>query len=489
MLDLSRLEDIQQAVVSTDINEESARAELEAIFEEIQRRTWATSPTLWMEEKLGETLWSKQKEICQSVNDHRKTAVPSCFASGKSFLAARIAAWWIDNHPLGEAFVVTTATTFNQVKAILWRELGRAHARGKLPGRLNQTEWLVTMPDGNEEMVAFGKKPADMDTTAFQGIHAPFVLVILDEAAGVPAALIDASESLIANENSRILAIGNPEDAGSEFANMCLPGSGWNVIRIPASETPNFSGEEVPQKLKEMLISSVYVDEKRKKWGEGSPMWKAKILAEFPDSRIDGLIPIRHIRAAQETILDPGSPNELGVDVGRGINKTVTAHRRGGWVRVIRRDQNPNTMETCGTLIGSLEETGAVVAKVDEIGIGRGVVDRGRELKKPIVGINVGMTAKDNEHFMNIRAEGYWTLRQMFERGEIDLDPNDEDLVAQLVELRYKRTSKGLIQIESKDEMKRRNVESPDDADAVMLAFLPAESAPRAPRTRRIQWG
>jgi hypothetical protein len=465
----------------------------------LQRRRWISDPAIWIEERLGEATWSKQREICKSVVDNKKTAVPSCFASGKSWLAARIAAWWVDSHPPGTARVVTTASSFSQVKAILWMELGRAHSKGRLLGRLNQTEWYVVNPEtGKEELVAFGKKPQDMDPTAFQGIHAPYVLVILDEAAGVPTTLYLAADALVVNDESRMLAIGNPEDGASEFEKICRPGSGWNVIRIRAVDTPNFTNEDVPEPVKQQLLSSSWVEDKRLKWGETSPMWLAKVEAVFPEVRVDGLIPIAWIRAAQERNLTPGTeknpegkPNELGMDVGGGGNKSTVAHRRGGWCRIIYRGNNPDTMATCGDAIAILDKTGASCLKVDEIGIGRGLVDRARELepRRPVLGINVSMQSKDQEHYINLRAAAWWGIRERFESGDIDIDPNDEDTVAQLVELRYKRTSRGQIQIESKEEMKRRNIPSPDDADAIMLAFLPEEVAPRAPRLRQISWG
>jgi len=460
----------------------------------LQMMEWRSNPVKWCNEKVGEFLWSKQEEIAMSVAKNRKTAVPSCFASGKSFLASRLVCWWIDIHPPGDAFVVTTATTASQVKAILWRELSRAHSKGDLLGRLNQNEWWYPMPDGREEIVAFGRKPADYDQAAFQGIHQKYVLVIVDEAAGVPASLIDAAESLTANAYSRMLCIGNPEDASGEFAKMCTDNSDWNVIRISAFDTPNFTGEEVPKHLTEVLISEIYVEEKRKKWGEKSPMWAAKILAEFPSSSQDGLIPIAWIRQAQDRDLsetDQDKERELGVDVGGGGDKSVIARRIGGWVRIILRSDEPNTMTTLAMVYEALDNTGSRVAKVDEIGIGRGMCDAARHhpvYKRMVLGINVGMRAKKNENFANIRAEAAWFIRELFRAGLIDIDPKDEDLVAQLVEIRYKRQG-GRIQIESKDEMKRRKVDSPDDFDAIVLCFIPSDMASRPPRKRRIMWG
>jgi len=138
---------------------------------------YVDDPVGFINERLGEHLWSKQREVAESVLVNRHTLVKSAHDQGKSFVASRLAAWWIASHEPGEAFVVTTAPSWPQVRAILWREIRRAHRAGKLPGELNQTEWLL---DG--ELVAYGRKPADYDEHGFQGIHARFVLVIIDEA-------------------------------------------------------------------------------------------------------------------------------------------------------------------------------------------------------------------------------------------------------------------------------------------------------------------
>ena len=149
-------------------------------------------PVGWVTSTTGEFIWSKQRQIAQSVHDNRYTAVKSCHGSGKSFTAARIAAWWLTTHAPGEAFVVTTAPTYKQVHAVLWREIGRAHRLADLPGRITlEDEWYI-----GQELVGFGRKPADYDPSAFQGIHARYVLVIVDEAGGVPKTIFDAVDSL-----------------------------------------------------------------------------------------------------------------------------------------------------------------------------------------------------------------------------------------------------------------------------------------------------
>ena len=100
----------------------------------------ASDPVVWISEILGETIWAKQKDIALSVRDHRRTAVQSCHDVGKSFIASRLICWWISAHSPGEAFVVSTAPTFQQVRAVLWREIGKAHAAGDLIGSTTETE-------------------------------------------------------------------------------------------------------------------------------------------------------------------------------------------------------------------------------------------------------------------------------------------------------------------------------------------------------------
>jgi len=397
---------------------------------------------------------------------------------GKSLCAAVAVGWWLDVHPPGTAFVVTSAPTAPQVRAILWREIARLHARGGLPGRLNQTEWFLPIrkPDGTfrEELVAFGRKPADQDPTAFQGLHQRYMLVVLDESCGIPKNLFVAADSLIANDDSRMLAIGNPDDPRTEFAEVCKPGSGWNVIHISAFDSPNFTGEDVPDEIRPLLVGKTWVEEKRRKWGESNPLWKSKVEGEFPEQTDGGLISPGLVLAAQNRRLSLGEPRELGVDVGAGGDENVVYARWGPVARRLRRDRQPDTMKTLGNVLAHKREVEATAVKIDKCGVGLGAVNRAAELgEASVIGINVGEGAANNEEFENLRAEGYWGLRERFIDGDIDLDPDDLDLAAELVAIKYDRSSRGRTKIESKDEMRKRlDGRSPDNADALMLCFL-----------------
>ena len=508
---------------------ELAARELRSIEEEVQRRRFAKDPEFWVRRRLGDKVWSKQAEVLQSVRDNRRTAVMSCHEIGKSYIASVVIGWWLDTNPVGEAFVVTSAPTAAQVKTILWREIGRVHARGGLRGRVNQTEWFMTADAGNEEIVAFGRKPDEYDPTAFQGIHARRVLIVFDEACGIPLSLYEAGDSLIANDLSKALLIGNPDDPMSEFKKHCEPGSGYNVIQVGAFDSPNFTGEEMPQKVKDNLIGKTYVEEKRRKWAprwywvnrdgarvdveigkpvpeeavkvipppevdpqETEPFWQSKILGLFPKiGEENGLIPMAWIQAAQQRTLEAVGPSELGVDVGAGGDASTGYHRKGPVVRQAWQDHNPDTMHTTGIVVKHLGNPilGIEVVKVDLIGIGRGVRDRLAELKKNVIGVDVGKapylklpTSKtaDEEGFVNLRAQLWWYVRGLFETGKIDIDPDDEDLAAELMSIRYFRTSHGKIQIESKKDAQARGVPSPNRADALMLAVAPEKYVQRS---------
>lgn len=433
---------------------------------------YAGDPVGFVRRQLHEYMWSKQQEILESVWSHQRTAVPACFGAGKSWIAARAAASWIETHP-SEAIVVTTATTFRQVKVVLWREIRRAHLKGGLSGRVNQTEWYVG--DGErEEIVAFGSKPQDNDATAFQGLHERYVLVILDEADGVSQELYDAALGLVVNPDSRILAIGNPWNPMGPFAKACAPGSGWNTIRISAFDTPNFTGEDVIEEAAVRLISPQWVEDRKRDWGEEDPRYVSKVLAEFPEDVEGALIPFTDIAAAQQRVLPKTRPHELGVDVAwLGDDSTVIMRRWGGHVRVAKVVRHQDTQAVAGHVwLEFFTDRDTTAIKVDVSPPGVFDALRAADVPVNVIGLNFGWAATDPETFINARAEWYWELRKLFRLGQIDIDPQDDELAAELASLRLlPPDSRGRVRLESKADMRKRGMRSPDRADALVLAF------------------
>lgn len=451
----------------------------ERIASRFEADKYVLDPVGWIHGKLGEFTWSKQREVAESVRDHRHTAVRSAHGTGKSFTASRLAAWWLDTHPVGSAFVVTTAPTQPQVEAILWREIRSAHRKGGLPGRLTlDCHWYL----GDDELVAFGRKPADYSDPdkarqAFQGVHARYILVILDEAAGIPTWLWEAVESLATNDDARVLAIGNPDDPATEFEKCCRPGSGWNEIAISAFDLPAFTGEKVPDELHHVLTGKTWVEERRKRWGETSPLYISKVLGEFPEVSDDMLISPKMIREALERELDGIGIGRFGGDVARfGKDRSTLYRNRGGVLRKVVEMPYGDTMETAGQFAKALGGRKRVPIVIDADGLGAGTADRLREQGYAVIDFHGGQRAFEPDKFKNRRAEQYWHLREGFEDGLFDLDTEDQDLAAQLGNMKYKLDSSGRIQIEAKEDIVKRAGVSPDHADGAMMATFTGAS-------------
>lgn len=445
----------------------------------LRPRPYAALPVAWVHERLRQTVWSKQAEILESVRDHRRTAVRSGHGVGKSHTAALVACWWLDSHPPGTAFVVTSAPTYAQVRAILWRYIRRIHKAADLPGRVNQTEWHL-----GEELVAFGRKPADHDESAFQGIHARFVLVILDEAGGIPKQLWVAGDALTTNDDCRMLAIGNPDNPASEFQVVCLPGSGWHVIPISAFDSPNLTGERVPAAVAAALVSRGWVEEKLREWGEDSPLYRSKVLGEFT---IDGewqVVRSSDVAACRVGRDEPHPaalllPVELGVDVGGGGDETVIRERRGILAGREWRAHTDRPETIAPLIVHAVKVTGATAVKVDSIGVGFGVIGELRnnpELRGVhIVAVNVAKAASRPNLYANLRAELWWEIgRLLSERRGWDLSAgeNMDTTVAQLLAPKWDTDPQGRIRVEKKEEVIKRLGRSPDNADGLLLAFL-----------------
>lgn len=472
-------------------------------------------PVGWTRAKMDEWVTRDQAAIMMSVVENRYTAVPSCHDVGKSWTASRIVAWWLDSHPKGEAFVVTTAPTAAQVSAILWREIGRAHRKAELWGYLTgDNQWKIGHPGSTAEPVAYGRKPADYDATGFQGIHARYVLIIMDEACGIPKLLYDAVDSLATNEHARVLAIGNPDDPSSHFHTICKPGSGWNVIHIDALTSPRFTYEEVkqhpelirymiaegikptdeviPEELKDLLVSPTWVAERIKRWGVNSPIFHSKVRGRFPTVSNDTLINPHWITLAAARELEPKpTAAKFGADVARyGVDHSILILRQGGHCRVVEDIPYGPVTEFAGRIVRAGNdhmEAGWAhpVVCIDDVGVGGGVTDILREQRVPVVPIVGGAAATQRlangkPRFVNKRSELWWNLREAFagpsgtgEDGWLDIDPQDTELAAQLSNIKYKVNSHGQIAVESKDEMEARGVSSPDRGDALAYALAP----------------
>ncbi len=423
-----------------------------------------------MRNELGGTLWEMQERVLEAVRDHTRVAVRSCNGSGKTYAAAYTVLWWL--MCFGDALVITTAPTDHQVRDILWREIRRAY-RGHeelIDGRL-----LRTSLELGDKHYANGLSTNTPDR--FQGFHADNILFVVDEAPGVREEIFDAIEGSMTSARARMLLLGNPTARrGTFYEAFHSRRELWHTIHISAFDTPNLTADEI---VLAGLVTPKWVADAAVNWGESSPMYQVRVLGEFPSDSEDTLIPLKLIEESAERWKrgeaaegDEDEPLEIGVDVARyGSDKTVLCTRRGQRVLSIESFGRQDTMVTTGHVARAIEEGKPAAVRIDEIGIGAGVVDRLKELgHKMVVGVNVSTRASRPDHFANLRAELYDGLRRRFEEGRIAI-PDDRELIGQLAALRYQFTSSGQMKLEEKDDLRRRGHPSPDRADALALAF------------------
>ena len=438
-------------------------------------------PAWWVRDVLGDDPWEMQAAILEAVRDHREVNVRSCHSAGKSWVASRAALWFLLNHP--DSLVITTAPTARQVRGILWKEIGDAYHKARVPlgGDLSTTALRL-----GPAWMGLGFTAAEHDPDRFQGFHATSTLVIVDEACGVSAAIDTAVDSILSGEHARLLRIGNPTNPATPFGLAFRQGRGERFA-ISAFETPNFTGLGIT--LDDIrsggwrakvaasdglpapdLVNPEWVADKWAQWGEESPLFQARVLAEFPSGGDTMMVSLADVEAA---VVRPsegrGGPVVFGVDVARhGSDETVVVKRQGDAVSVLAVWTGKDTMATVGRVVDLAREHAPAAINVDEIGLGAGVLDRLVEMGLPAMGINVARSPRDRDRFENLRAELFWNVAEVIAEGGLSL-PDDPVLVEQLASLRYEFTSRGRIKLESKAHMSR----SPDRADALALALSP----------------
>lgn len=437
-------------------------------------------PVWFATEVLGLDPWSKQRVILESVRDNKRTAVRSGHGVGKTTIAAAVVLWFLTAFG-PEALAVTTAPTWRQVRDLLWRAIATQYARGHgffLEGKLNDTR-LEFAP----QWYAVGLSTREPEN--FQGYHAPHLLFVCDEASGVGQPIFDASEGFLTGEGSRVLLIGNPTQVTGQFYDAFHKEQAlWQTIHVATTDSPNFTGEEVSDQARRALVGQEWLDDKKVKWGEASPIYAVRVRGDFPQQSDRAVVSLAELELAQNRGDDPEAGTEqdwpviISCDPARfGSDETVIALRRANHVRIVKTYTGKATTETAGEILRVCRENhhplyGRPSVVVDEIGIGGGIIDQLREVGEYSVhAYNASHApAESNEsEYPNARSELWFEFAEEW-LPVVDLDPDDQ-LAADLLAPEYKIDMKGRRVVEPKDDTKKRLGRSPDRADAVMMAF------------------
>lgn len=438
----------------------------------------------------GIELWSGQVGILRAVAEHDRVAIRSSHDTGKSFAMAVLTGWWLDVHEPGTARVVTTAPTGDQVRGVLWVEINALWERLGLGGRRNQSEiWFGSY------QAALGRKSSDYNPAGFSGWHAPHLLVIVDEADGISAALWGAIDTLATNAGAKIVGIGNPDDPQSEFRRRQSDqpfGGAYHTIKVPAWATPNFTGEAVSSMLSGVLLSRGWVEEMRVAWGGSReseeppdhPFWQSKVEAEYPDESASAVIRLSDLLRARRTErteaqrkLDDRMPVWLGVDVAGSETGDESVVRGSRGFRLLSQQSTriaePEVLEDW--LVDQVDAYEAAHVGIDADGIGfgfAGALRRRRGKRVSVHPIRSSSSADDPTAYFNRRAEMWWKLREALSKTgneQLDFTALDDRTAGQLLLPRYS-IRKGRILVEAKDDLRRRLGRSPDQADGVVYS-------------------
>lgn len=427
--------------------------------------------------ELGLDTYRKQDEIIEAVFTPgvRYVYVKSCTSSGKTTAAAAIVAAWLLSCP--GRIAITTAPTGRQVKELLWKEIRKLASNVVKSGRVIGGELSPSTPVWRIEEGWMAIGFSTDDPVNMQGWHSENgTLIVLDEAPGVPQPIWEALEATMTGDNDRMLVLGNPVDPSGPFYDGFRQ---TNVVRvhISAFDVIEHGGG------RNGLVTRESVEDKRIKWGEDSPLWKARVLGEFPDSSDQILVPLSWLEASKEKWQGaklPDGPREAGLDIARmGADKTVLAVAAFGkeciYIPTLDKRVKQDTMETSGLAMLAINKHGIKKMRVDGDGLGAGVFDRLNEQKCPVTEMRGGMTANEPIRFFNARSEWLWGVREALDpniEGPRLLLPPDDELIFQASSLRYSLDSKGRIKVESKDEWnKRTSRSSTDELDAVAMAL------------------
>ena len=440
---------------------------------EVRYPQYRDDPAGFVENVLGAAgkPYSKQRDMLNAVASSRRVSVVGANGCGKGWALARLILWWVETR--AQAKVVVLSSTQRQVRDILWQELAAVcdAAGDALSGKLTKGRYAIS-----PERFAIGFATNNPDN--IHGFHSPELLLIVDEAHAVRESHFDAAIRLNA---SRTLLAGNAfSTSGTFYDSHHARRHQFERITISAYDTPNLTGEEPAAPG---LINADDIADRALHWGDDHPKFIASVYAQFPDVLEDSLVGRAAVEEAmgEDAPTGEGAPTEeddareplyVGVDVARfGDDKSVLCARRGQRVVDIKSFGRMDTMRVAGETALMARELGAEAIFVDENGVGAGVADRLRELNAPVHGVQFGRRAPHPTRFTNLRSEIFWELRRLINDRLVAL-PDDEELAAQLLSLRYDVSSSGQVQMESKRELRKKRLPSPDRADALALAFM-----------------
>lgn len=431
-----------------------------------------------------------QRDILNSVAKYPMTTVRSGHGIGKSAVESWLVIWFLSTRPFPK--IPCTAPTQHQLWDILWAEIAKwLRSNPALSQELIWTKEKVYMRGHPEEWFAVGRTASKPD--ALQGFHADHLLYVIDEASGVKDDIFEPVLGALSTEDAKLVMCGNPTKITGFFYDSHHKNREiYNSMHVDGRDSSRVDQE--------------FVDKITDMFGEDSDVFRVRVAGDFPLQEDDVFIPISLVENSINTEYKPAripSLVHIGCDVARfGDDKTVIGYKVDEKVTFYKKRQGQDTMKTADDIILLGEELVSryrlqdpIPVKVDDGGVGGGVVDRLRQVKRndparfwwlEVYPVKFGERIR-HRHYHDTTTFMMATVKALLSPYDEDgrpkpvelILPDDDDLVAQLSGRKYNLTEASKIKIESKKEVKKRGQPSPDEADCVLLLCLPVKPPKR----------
>lgn len=430
-----------------------------------------TGPRKWQREVLAELTAHIAQNKGKIDFDTFRMAVSSGRGIGKSALVSWLVLWMLTTRIGGS--VIVSANSESQLRSVTWAEITKwcamlinSHWFEISATRVMPAKWLTELVErdlkkGTRYWAIEGRLWSEENPDAYAGLHnADGVMLVLDESSGIPDSIWSVATGFFTENtpNRFWLAFSNPRRNSGYFFEIFHSKRAFWRTKIVDARTVEGTDKAVYQQI---------IDE----YGPDSVQAHVEILGEFPGAGDDQFISAYIVDEAmkRQPVKDQSAPVTIGVDPARfGSDSTVIAVRQGRDIVKIYRYRGDDTMTVVGHVIEAIEEHNPALVAIDEGGLGAGVVDRLKEQRYKVKGVNFGWKAKNPAMYGNKRAEIWGEMREWLKSASI---PNDRFLKSDLISPMMKPDSRGSIFLESKKDMKARGLASPDAADAIALTF------------------
>ncbi|MEE0100811.1 MAG: terminase B [Acutalibacteraceae bacterium] len=460
------------------------------MFDEEAILYYADHPVEFVEDIIGATPDEEQAKILRSVAQNQMTSVRSGHGVGKSTVEAWTVIWFMVTRPFPK--IPCTAPTQHQLFDILWAEVSKWLRHNKaLADEIVWTKEKVYMKGYPEEWFAVARTASKPD--ALQGFHADDVLYIIDEASGVDDSIFEPVLGALSTPGAKLLMCGNP----TQLSGFFYESHNKNRASYAAFHIDGRKSSRVSQDFVQTII---------RMYGEDSDVFRVRVAGDFPLQEDDIFIPLPLVENSIMTEYSPRKKPDsihIGCDVARfGDDRTVIGYKIDEKAEFYKKRQGQDTMKTADdiVLLGEMlvqryrlspDKDDPIPVKVDDGGVGGGVVDRLRQMKRnapeklwwlEIYPVIFGQRIK-HKHYHDSTTYMMSVVKKLLQPYDEDghrkpvelILPDDDDLVAQLSGRKYGLTETSKIKVESKDAMKKRGRPSPDEADCVLLLCLPVK--------------